>query len=56
MVFYDTTWHTYILAFDVTYNKYLHISVGSSLVAQWVKDSAWSLLWLWLLLWHRFGP
>ena len=29
---------------------------GSSLVAQWVKDLALSLLWLWLLLWHKFSP
>ena len=27
---------------------------GNSLVAQWVKDSALSLLWLWLLLWCGF--
>ena len=25
-------------------------------VAQWVKDLALSLLWLWLQLWHRFHP
>ena len=29
---------------------------GSSLVAQWVKDLALSLLWLWLLLWCEFSP
>ena len=28
----------------------------SSLVAQWVKDPALSLLWLWLLLWQGFNP
>ena len=28
----------------------------SSLVAQWVKDPALSLQWLWLLLWHGFDP
>ena len=28
----------------------------SSLVAQWVKDLALSLLWLGSLLWHRFHP
>ena len=28
----------------------------SSLVAQQVKDLALSLLWFWLLLWHRFDP
>lgn len=27
-----------------------------SLVAQWVKDQALSLQWLWLLLQHRFNP
>ena len=26
------------------------------LEAQWVKDPALSLLWLWSLLWHRFDP
>ena len=25
------------------------------MVAQWVKDLAWSLLGLWLQLWHRFS-
>ena len=25
-------------------------------MAQWVKDLALSLLWLWLQLWHRFDP
>ena len=25
-------------------------------MAQWVKDLALKLLWLWLLLWNRFGP
>ena len=30
--------------------------IRSSLVAQQVKDLALSLLWLWLLLWHRFDP
>ena len=29
---------------------------GSSLVAQWVKGVAFLLLWLGLLLWHRFDP
>lgn len=28
----------------------------SSLVAQRVKDLAWSLLWLWLQLWRGFDP
>ena len=28
--------------------------VWSFLIAQWVKDQALSLLWLGLLLWHRF--
>ena len=28
----------------------------SSLVAQWVKGLVLSLLWLWLLLWHKFDP
>ena len=28
----------------------------SSLVAQWVKDLTWALLWLWLLPWLRFHP
>ena len=28
----------------------------SSLAAQWLKDLAWSLLWLSLLLWHGFDP
>ena len=28
----------------------------SSQMAQWVKDLALSLLWLWLLLWGRFNP
>ena len=28
----------------------------SSLVAQWVKGSMWSPLWLRLLLWHEFDP
>ena len=28
----------------------------SSLVVQWVKDQVLSLLWLGLLLWHRFVP
>ena len=27
-----------------------------SLVAQRVDDPAWSLLWLELLLWHKFDP
>ena len=31
-------------------------NLGSSLVAQWVKDPALSLLWLWLQLWHGFDP
>ena len=30
--------------------------VLSSLVAQWVKDPAFSLLWLCLHLWLRFNP
>ena len=25
-------------------------------MAQWVKDLVLSLMWLWLLLWHRFNP
>ena len=25
-------------------------------MGQWVKDLAFSLLWLWLQLWHRFSP
>ena len=25
-------------------------------MAQWIKDLALSLLWLWLQLWHGFGP
>lgn len=25
-------------------------------MVQWVKDLMLSLLWLWLLLWHRFDP
>ena len=25
-------------------------------MAQWVKDLASSLLWLWLQLWHGFSP
>ena len=29
---------------------------GMSPVAQWVKDLAWSLLWLGSLLWCRFKP
>ena len=29
---------------------------GSSLVAQWVKDLAWSLLWFESLLWRGFDP
>ena len=29
---------------------------SSSLVAQQVKDPVLSLLWLWLLLWHRSSP
>ena len=29
---------------------------GGPLVAQWVKDLALSLLWLWSLLWHEFDP
>jgi len=28
----------------------------TSLVTQWVKDLALSLLWLWLELWHGFDP
>ena len=28
----------------------------SSLVAQWVKEPALSLPWLWLQLWHGFDP
>ena len=31
-------------------------SLESSLMVQWVKDLALSLLWLRLLLWHRFDP
>ena len=27
-----------------------------SLMAQWAKDPALSLLWLWLLLWCAFDP
>ena len=27
-----------------------------SLVAQWVKDQVFSLLWLWSLLLHGFDP
>ena len=30
--------------------------MGSSLVVQWVKDLASSLLWLEVLLWCRFNP
>ena len=30
--------------------------VRSSLMTQWVKDLALSLLWLGLLLWLRFSP
>ena len=41
----------------LTYTGALKIyNPGSSLVAQWVKDPVLSLLWLWLLLWHRFDP
>ena len=32
------------------------IYLGSSLVAQWVKDLALTLLWLRSLLWHGFWP
>ena len=37
----------------------LHVNINpnilwSSLVAQWVKDLVFSLLWLRSLLWHRF--
>ena len=31
------------------------MKVRSSLGAQWVKDPALSLLWLWLLPWHGFN-
>ena len=31
-------------------------SMRSSLLVQWVKDWALSLLWLWLLRWNRFNP
>ena len=30
--------------------------LGSFLVAQWIKDPALSLPWLWLLLWLEFNP
>ena len=30
--------------------------MGSSLVAQWLKDLVLLLLWLWLQLWHQFDP
>ena len=26
------------------------------MVAQWLKDPVFSLLWLWLLLWYGFNP
>lgn len=32
------------------------LSVGVSLLAQWEKELALSLLWLRLLLWHWFSP
>ena len=32
------------------------LGIRSSLVVQQAKDPALSLLWLWLLLWHRFDP
>lgn len=35
---------------------YIKTFSGSSLVAQWLKDPASSLLWLRLLLYHRFDP
>ena len=28
----------------------------SSLIVQWVKDSALSMQWLWSLLWYGFDP
>ena len=34
----------------------IKIYYRSSLVTQWVKDLALSLLWLWLLLWHVLDP
>ena len=32
------------------------VKMGSFLVTQQVEDLALSLLWVWLLLWHRFNP
>ena len=32
------------------------VTLRSSLVVKWVKALALSLLWLRLLLWHRFDP
>ena len=34
----------------------LKVTTWSSLVAQWVKDPVWSLLWLGSLLWCGFNP
>ena len=38
------------------YSFYLKKKKWSSLVVQWIKDLVLSLLWLRLLLWHRFNP
>lgn len=41
---------------DVYQFIYIFSKVGSSLVAQGVKDPELSLLWLRLLSWHGFNP
>ena len=41
---------------DVYQFIYIFSKVGSSLVAQGVKDPVLSLLWLRLLSWHGFNP
>ena len=40
----------------LSFRNFSKIYSGNSLVVQWVKDSALSLQWLGLLLWHGFSP
>ena len=44
------------LQFSHLQSLYMENGDRSSLVAQWVKDLVLSLVWLGLLLWHRFNP